>query len=290
MNEVLFDRHGDVAVITLNRPEHGNAINADLAQSFLDVVLACAADETIRCLVLTGAGRLFCVGGDVKEFAIARDSVPALVTELTTFLHAAIVGLLRMRKPLVTAINGAAAGAGFSLAIMGDVALGSSASSFSTAYGRIGLTPDAGTSWLLPRLVGLRRAQEMALTNRRFGAAEAAEIGLITRVVDASNLIGEAMTMAATLAASPVAALAGTRELLFASYGASLEGQLAVEARMIERTAGSQEAKVLIAKFAGRDQRVSEVGGGKSEVNDPFQATWTKGSQSRTDARLTKPM
>lgn len=252
MNEVLLDRHGNVAIITLNRPEQGNAINADLARSCLEVVLACAADDTVRCVVLTGAGRMFCVGGDVKAFAAAKDDAPALITELTTFLHAAIVGLLRMNKPLVTAINGAAAGAGFSLAIMGDVALGSSASSFSTAYGLIGLTPDAGTSWLLPRLVGLRRAQEIALTNRRFVAAEAAEIGLITRVVDASNLVGEAMTIAETLAASPVAALAGTRELLFASYGASLEGQLAAEARRIERAAGSHEAKALIAKFAGR--------------------------------------
>jgi len=252
VNEVLCDRHGDVAVITLNRPEQGNAINADLARSFLEVVLTCAADETVRCVVLTGAGRMFCVGGDVKAFAAEKDNAPALVKELTTFLHAAIVRLLRMEKPLVTAINGPAAGAGFSLAIMGDVALGSSASLFSTSYGLIGLTPDAGTSWLLPRLIGLRRSQEIALANRRLSAAEAAEIGLITRVVDPLDLFGEAMTMANALALSPAAALAGTRDLLFASYGASLEEQLVTEAHMIERAAGSREAKALIAKFAGR--------------------------------------
>ncbi|WP_235525670.1 enoyl-CoA hydratase/isomerase family protein [Sphingomonas sp. Leaf34] len=173
MNEALLDRHGDVAVITLIRPDQGNAINAALARSLLEIVLVCATDETVRCVLLTGSGRLFCVAGDVKTFAAAGGDTPALVTELTTFLHAAIAGLLRMDKPLVTAINGAAAGAGFSLAIMRDVAIANSASSFSTAYGLIGLTPDAGTSWLLPRLVGLRRAQEIALTNRRLDATEA---------------------------------------------------------------------------------------------------------------------
>ena len=252
MNEVLLDRHGDVAVITLNRPDHGNAINAALARSLLETVLACAADANVRCVLLTGSGRMFCVGGDVKAFAAAGGDTPALVTELTTFLHAAIVGLLRMDKPLVTAINGAAAGAGFGLAIMGDVALASSASSFSTAYGLIGLTPDAGTSWLLPRLVGLRHAQEIALANRRLDATEAVSIGLVTRAVDAAALFDAAMAAAAGLAASSVTALASTRELLFSSYGATLEEQLGAEARMIARSAGSEEAQALIQKFAGQ--------------------------------------
>lgn len=252
MNEVLLDRHGDVAVITLNRPDHGNAINAALARSLLETVLECAADANVRCVLLTGSGRMFCVGGDVKAFAAAGGGTPALVTELTTFLHAAIVGLLRMDKPLVTAINGAAAGAGFGLAIMGDVALASSASSFSTAYGLIGLTPDAGTSWLLPRLVGLRQAQEIALANRRLDATEAVSIGLVTRAVDAAALFDAAMAVAAGLAASSVTALASTRELLFSSYGATLEEQLGAEARMIARSAGSEEAQALIQKFAGQ--------------------------------------
>jgi 2-(1,2-epoxy-1,2-dihydrophenyl)acetyl-CoA isomerase len=242
VNEVLLDRHGDVAVITLNRPDHGNAIDAALARSLLETVLACAADANVRCVLLTGSGRMFCVGGDVKAFAAAGGDTPALVTELTTFLHAAIVGLLRMDKPLVTAINGAAAGAGFGLAIMGDVALASSASSFSTAYGLIGLT----------RLVGLRHAQEIALANRRLDATEAVSIGLVTRAVDAAALFDAAMAAAAGLAASSVTALASTRELLFSSYGATLEEQLGAEARMIARSAGSEEAQALIHKFAGQ--------------------------------------
>jgi 2-(1,2-epoxy-1,2-dihydrophenyl)acetyl-CoA isomerase len=219
VNEVLLDRHGDVAVITLIRPDQGNAINAALARSLLEIVLVCATDETVRCVLLTGSGRLFCVAGDVKTFAAAGGDTPALVTELTTFLHAAIAGLLRMDKPLVTAINGAAAGAGFSLAIMRDVAIASSASSFSTAYGLIGLTPDAGTSWLLPRLVGLRRAQEIALTNRRLDATDAAAIGLVTRTVDAAALFDAAITVAVGLAASSVTALASTRALYFPATG-----------------------------------------------------------------------
>ena len=250
--EVLLSRHGPVALVTLNRPGIGNAIDRALARRLLDVALTCAGDETIRCVVLTGAGRMFCAGGDVNAFATAGNAMPGLVAELTAFLNATISRLMRMSKPLVTAINGPAAGAGLGLALMGDVALAGSGSSFSTAYRGIGLTPDGGATWMLPRLVGLRRAQEIALTDRRLSAAEAAEIGLVTRVVDGEALLEKALETAQHLAASAIGALAGTRELLHASHGASLEGHLEMEAGMIARAAATDDARRLIAEFISR--------------------------------------
>lgn len=252
MTEVLSERHGPVAVITLNRPEHGNAINVALVRSLLEAVLECANDRSVRCVVLTGNGRMFCVGGDVKAFGTAGSEVSGLVVELTTFLHAAITRLMRMNKPIVTAINGPAAGAGLGLALLGDVVLASTRSRFSTAYREIGLTPDGGASWLLPRLVGLRRAQELALTARSVDAHEAEAIGLVTRTADPEALMTEAMSTATSLAGSAIGALSATRELLFASYGESLEGQLDAEARSIARSSQSDEAQSLIGDLIRR--------------------------------------
>lgn len=241
-----------VAVLTLSRPDTGNAIDQEMADSLLRATLRIAAEDAVRAVLLTGRGRAFCVGGDVKAFAAAGAGASALVEHLTASLHVAIARLTRMEKPLVTAINGAAAGAGFGLAILGDVALAARSAKFAMAYGAIGLTPDGGATWLLPRLVGHRQAQRLALTGERIDAQEAERIGLITRVTDDDCLHHEAFTLAKTLAEGPRRAFARTRALLHQSSSNGLETQLEREARGIAEAIAQSEGQEGIAAFNAR--------------------------------------
>ncbi len=230
---LLIERDGAMVRLVLNRPHVGNALDIPLAQALMDAAISCDEDDTIRCVVLTGSGRLFCAGGDINGFSEAGDELPSLLKEITDSLHKAVARFARMAKPLIVAVNGPAAGAGLSLAMLGDIVLAARSAHFSTAYGAIGLSPDGGATWLLPRLIGLRRAQEMAITNRRVKAEEAAEIGLVTRVVDDATLADDAAALATTLASSATQAIGRTRALLLDSFGASLETQMDHEARSI---------------------------------------------------------
>ena len=251
-----FERRGAIAWLTLDRPLVGNAIDLALARALMETAIACDEDSAIRCVVLTGAGKMFCAGGDVGLLAGAGDAVPVLLKELTAYLHMAVARFARMGKPLVTAINGAAAGAGMSLAILGDIALAARSAHFTLAYGSIGLSPDGGSTWLLPRLVGLRRAQDLALTNRRVPAEEAAEIGLITRVVQDAELGGEVEAVAAGLAGSATRALGRTRNLLLGSFAATLETQMEAEAQAIAQSGRDAESQEGLAAFTARRKPV----------------------------------
>jgi 2-(1,2-epoxy-1,2-dihydrophenyl)acetyl-CoA isomerase len=249
---VLVQRAGAVATLVLNRPDVGNAIDLSLAQALMNAAIACDEDAAIRCVVITGAGRMFCAGGDVAGFASAGDELPVMLKQLTSYLHMAVSRFARMNKPLVTAINGAAAGAGFSLAVLGDIALVARSAKLALAYGGIGLSPDGGATWLLPRLIGLRRAQELALTGQRLTGEEAAAMGLVTRAVDDAALMGEAETMAAKLARGATRALGRTRALLLSSFGNSLEEQLELESRAIAAGGRDAEGREGVAAFLAK--------------------------------------
>jgi len=170
---VLFAVEDGIATLTLNRPDAGNAIDLPMARALADLTIRCQTDRAVRCVVLTGAGRLFCAGGDVSVMAAAGERVEAVLSELAGTLHLALERLAGMAKPLLNLINGPAAGAGVGIALAGDVVLCARSAHFTPAYGTLGLTPDGGLTWLLPRLVGLRKAQEIILTNRRIKAPEA---------------------------------------------------------------------------------------------------------------------
>jgi 2-(1,2-epoxy-1,2-dihydrophenyl)acetyl-CoA isomerase len=241
-----------VATITLDRPDVGNAIDLELARALLDAAIRCDTDDTIRCVVVTGSGRLFCAGGDVALLGSAGAGLASLLTELIGTLHLAVVRLARCAKPVLVLVNGPAAGAGLSLAILGDVVLAARSAHFSAAYSAIGLTADGGLSWLLPRLVGLRRAQEMMLTNRRVTADEAEAMGLVTRAVDDGLLGEQGRVMAARLAAAPVAALGAARGLLAESFASGLEAQLDRELRSMIRAARGEAREGLAAFLARR--------------------------------------
>lgn len=249
---VLFERQGAVARLTLNRPEAANAIDLPLARALMEAANACGEDDSIRCVVLTGAGRLFCAGGDIAGFAAAGEKIPSLLKELTAYIHMAIIRFLRMPKPLITAVNGPAAGAGLSLAVMGDIVLASPAAHFTLAYSAIGFTPDGGASWMLPRLIGLRRTQELMLTNRRVGAEEAAAIGLVTRLTEADALADEAQALAVQLASSASRALGKTRNLILESFDTSLETHLEAEACAIAEASRSDEGREGVAAFIAK--------------------------------------
>lgn len=249
---VVLDREGAVAVITLNRPQVGNTVDMPLALELERVVDAVTADDSVRCVVLTGAGKLFCGGGDIGAFAAAGADAGSFLFDLAHALHRSVLKLADGVKPLVTLVNGPAAGAGLSLAIAGDVALASRSAHFTAAYGGVGLTPDGGMSWLLPRLVGLRRAQEIILTNRRIGADEAAAIGLVTRVVDDEALMDEGMAVAQAVACGAIQAIGGARRLLAQSFQNSLAEQLDLEAARIAEAGAGGEAGEGIAAFFER--------------------------------------
>lgn len=235
--------------ITLNRPDSANAINLTLARELLAAAIRCSQDAAIRVVVLTGSGRMFCAGGDLKEMAQQGDQLPAALKELTVYLHAAVAHFARMEKPLVTAVNGSAAGAGVSLALVGDVVLAASSASFTLAYAAAGLVPDGSATFFLPRLIGLRRTQELMYTNRRLKAREALDWGMITRVVADEMLDEEAADLARTLASGPTRAFGIAKRLLCSSMGSFLETQMELESRAIAEVAGTQDGGEGIAAF-----------------------------------------
>ncbi len=249
MSEPLrIERRGSAMWLVLNRPHSGNAIDVHLAEALGAAAAALREDSAARVIVITGAGALFCAGGDVRAFA-AGASASNAIDAITSRLHPAIEALAALPKPIVTLINGPAAGAGLGLALLGDIVLAARSAHFTSAYTAIGLTPDAATSWLLPRLIGLRRAQELILTNRRVRAEEAERMGMITRAVDDGELIKEGETLAAELATSAVAACGAVRALLFNSLSRTLHEQLEVEARTIASRADAPEGREGISSF-----------------------------------------
>lgn len=252
MTTVLTAIANGVATLTLNRPEQGNTIDMTLAGDLRAAAQTVAADTAVRCVVLTGTGRMFCAGGDIGAFAGAGDAAGGFIRKLADTLHEAVLILASMDKPLLAAVNGPAAGAGLSLAAAADIVLASEAAHFTAAYTAIGLTPDGGMSWLLPRLVGLRTAQEMILTNRRVSAAEAVSLGLVTRVVSADELAGEVQKLAIGLAGGPTAAFGDVRRLLAASSTSALADQLDREARSIAAAADGPEGREGVAAFLAR--------------------------------------
>lgn len=249
---ITCELRDDVAWLTLARPERRNAIGPEMARALHHVADRCADDPSVRCVVLTGSGRFFSVGGDIDLFSQAGGDIEATVLDLAHSFHAGVHRLATMDKPLVTAINGPAAGAGFSLAILGDIAIAAASAHFTSAYSAIGLTPDGGASWWLPRLIGLRRAQEIVLTNRRVDASEAAAIGLVTRVVADEDLAATAREVAVALASGPTRAIGRCRSLLLASSERDLATHLAVEARSIASAAAGSEGQEGVKAFVAK--------------------------------------
>jgi 2-(1,2-epoxy-1,2-dihydrophenyl)acetyl-CoA isomerase len=245
---VQVETRGAVALVTLNRPDSGNALNLQMAMDLLAAALTCAGNTTVRAVVLSGAGRNFCFGGDLRAMA-SRDTAGAgYVRELTTYLHAAISNFVRMDAPVIAAVNGTAAGAGVGLVAMADLAVCGRSSKFNLAYTNAGLTPDAGTSFLLPRTLGVKRTMELLLLNRTLSAADALAWGLVNEVVSDEQLLTRALELAERLAQGASGAYGATKRLIAHSLGA-FESQMVLESEAIAAHAVGPEGTEGISAF-----------------------------------------
>ncbi len=245
---VNVESRGAVTVVTLNRPDTSNTLNLQVAMDLLAAAMTCGRNPAVRAVVLTGAGKNFCFGGDLRGMMAKGKSADAYLTELTTYLHEAISHFVRMDAPIIAAVNGTAAGAGVGLVAMADLAVCAAGAKFNLAYTSVGLTPDASTSFLLPRAVGAKRAMELFLLNRALTADEALDWGLVNRVVPDAQLLTEAMKMGEQLAAGATRAFGRTKRLMASSLGA-LESQMVRESESIAAQAASPEGLEGIAAF-----------------------------------------
>ncbi|HEY6869458.1 MAG TPA: enoyl-CoA hydratase-related protein [Novosphingobium sp.] len=241
-----------LATITLARPEAGNAMSGAFIDAFATAAEAVAADATVRAVLIESQGKNFCVGGDIRAFASEPDP-SGFISRLARRLPDGVRRLAELPAPVVVAVQGAAAGAGLSLVAGGDVVIGARSSSYAMAYTGIGLTADGGATWLLPRLIGLRRTQELAYLGRRLNAEEAERYGLITRVVDDADLADEARAVARKLAAGPTHAFGQVKRLLSEAHEAGLGPQLAAEAEAIGVAMATDDARGAVQAFLARE-------------------------------------
>ena len=244
-----FQIDGEIARITLNRPEAANTFNLELATELNQAATVCQHNPNIRAVVLTGNGKLFSAGGDLTVMSEAGDQVDAALKQLTDQLHGAFSTLMRMRAPLIVAVNGAAAGIGLSLALLGDFTIASEKASFTLAYTAAGLSPDGGATYLLPRVVGIKRAKEMMITNRRLTATEALEWGVVNQVVAPEALLDETQALAKSVAQGATNAFGSVKSLLLSSFNESFESQMVLEVEAIARNAMSKDGQEGIQAF-----------------------------------------
>jgi 2-(1,2-epoxy-1,2-dihydrophenyl)acetyl-CoA isomerase len=238
-----------VAHLTLARPEHGNALTVEMAKELAEAAARVADAPGVGAVLLSGEGPSFCVGGDVKSFSRQGDRLSEYLRPTATALHVAVSRLARLDLPLVAAVQGAAAGAGMSLACGADFVIAADTARFTMAYTKIGLSVDGGSSYFLPRLVGMRRTVELMLTNRTLSAEDACAWGIVTRVVPAADLAKEARMLASSLASGATRALRAAKRLVREGWNESLETQLEQETREIVEAGRSADAREGIQAF-----------------------------------------
>ena len=250
---VLLEVEGGVARLRLNRPDASNALSGELLRALADAVIRCHADPSVRALVLSGEGKNFCGGGDVREFASKGEALPDHLREVTAWLQVAASGLMRLHAPVVTLVQGhATGGGGFGLVCASDIVVAARSARFMLGATRVGMAPDAGLSVTLARIVGFRRAMEIALANPMLDAAQALELGLVTRVVPDDELEDSGLALARELAQGPTKALAETKRLLWTGLGSSVDACLADEARTVAALSGTADAREGLAAVIGR--------------------------------------
>jgi 2-(1,2-epoxy-1,2-dihydrophenyl)acetyl-CoA isomerase len=242
---VLVEREGSVLILTLNRPEKLNSITDEMLVALAATLGSEGADPQVRAVVLTGAGRGFCAGQDLAAFAGRAEDAG---DHLRRFYHPVLEGIVGLDKPVVAAVNGVAAGAGLSLALACDLRIAGSSASFVQAFVRIGLVPDSGGSWFLPRLVGLGRALEMSMLGDAVPAAEALRMGLVERVVPDPDVLPTAREVATRLAAGPVA-VGLIKRLIRSSMSNSLAQQLELESQLQTQAMATEDVAEGVGAF-----------------------------------------
>jgi 2-(1,2-epoxy-1,2-dihydrophenyl)acetyl-CoA isomerase len=262
---VQYDVTSGVATVTLNRPEAMNALNTELKTALRDTLLGAAEDPHVRAVVLTGNGRAFCVGQDLGEHAanlgaaVAGGSgVEAVWTTVPEHYTPIATTLATMAKPVVAAVNGVAAGAGAAFAFACDFRIVADTAGFNLAFAAIGLSADSGSSWTLPRLVGMARAKELLLQPSTVPAARALELGLATQVVEAPSVLPTAQELAAQLAAGPTVAYGAIRRSLAFSAGHGIDESLGFEGEMMALTGSTDDHQAAVTAFLGKEKPAFE--------------------------------
>lgn len=248
---LLVETHGAVRLLTLNRPESFNAFNLELKAALLAGLADAGADDSVRAVVLTGAGRAFCAGQDLKEhLQLSAAGDPRLATTVREFYNVAVTTILGMPKPVVAAINGPAAGAGAGFAYACDLRLMAESASFSMAFAGVGLSADSGASYLLPRLIGQGRASALMLTGRKVDSAEALSIGLVDEVLPSERLAARTLELAGQLAAGPTRAYAMIKRSLQVGAESELKTTLEFEAQAQAQLFASADHHEAITAFS----------------------------------------
>ncbi len=253
---VLVEVSDGVGTVTLNRPDAMNSLDVATKVALRDAVTALGEDPAVRCVVLTGTGRAFCVGQDLKEHVELLDDggSDALFTTVPEHYNPLVTAIATMPKPVVAAVNGVAAGAGASLAFACDYRLLADTAGFNLAFSGIALSCDTGASWTLPRLVGRAKAIELLYEPRTIRADESLELGLATRVVPAGELAAEAASLATRLAAGPTAAFGAIRRSVAFSAGHGFEESVAFESEMMTLTGSTEDHRNAVASFVAKEK------------------------------------
>lgn len=247
-----FSCNQGVAQIRLNRPDAANSMNLLLAQELHQAIMECEENSEVRAVLISANGKLFCAGGDLASFAEKGEGISEELKKVTFHAHDAFIRLMRMRSPVITAVNGAAAGIGLSLALVGDLTLASSKASFTSAYTAAGLSPDGGCSSMLVEMLGVKRAKELMLLNRRLSATEALDWGLINEVVEPEQLDARALELAQQLAQGPTKAFGAVKRLVLGAQKNSIEAQMISESRMIAANSKTADGQEGIAAFLAK--------------------------------------
>jgi 2-(1,2-epoxy-1,2-dihydrophenyl)acetyl-CoA isomerase len=250
---VLVEVSGAVAVVTLNRPEGMNALTVEAKEALLAAVAAVGADDAVRAVVLTGSGRAFCVGQDLREHAaLMASGDPAPLSTVKEHYNPIVSLIAAMPKPVIAAVNGTAAGAGLGIACACDFRIGATGSRYTTAFAGIGLTADSGLSWTLPRLVGSGRAGALLMLAEPFTAEQALEMGILNLCVAPEQVLVVATELAARLAAGPTAAYACIKESLAYAADASLVEALAKEDELQTRAGATADHAAAVQSFLAK--------------------------------------
>lgn len=246
-----------VATVRINRPQAMNALNVETKVALRDVLAEVAADPSVRCVVLTGTGRAFCVGQDLREHIAAIEAGDGgLATTVAEHYNPIATCLATMDKPVVAALNGVAAGAGASFALAADFRILADTAGINTSFAGIGLSCDSGASWWLPRLVGPARAKDLLMLPRTVSAAECLDLGLASRVVPGDELDAAVGDLAERLAAGPTLAYAAMRQLVAANATRTLPDALAAEGSFMASTGASEDHRAAVAAFIAKEQPV----------------------------------
>ncbi len=246
---VLLSFEQDIAIVTLNRPEVYNGLNLDTLDLLNPMLEELAANAEVRSIVVTGAGKAFCAGGDLHAFLNGINNEPEFFKEILSRLHVLTLNLRRIPKPVIAAVNGACAGGGLGLAIACDIRLASEKAKFRPAFTATGITPGDAVGYFLPKIVGLGNASWMLMADEPVPATRALEMGLVSAVYPADDILGEALTLAQKLGSGPPLNYAGSKKLLEHSTSKDLEDYLKLEMELFVKASQSADFREGVESF-----------------------------------------